>query len=209
MKNDYHIGDTKISIPPTVLFSAVGIVPDARLAVTPDFKRPGDAIYVLGMTRDETGGSEYFASKGFVGNKVPKVLEPENAIKMYRAIHSAMKAKLVASCHDLSDGGLGVALAESAFSGGLGAEISLRGLSVDNVNRADAALFSESPCRFLVSVRQDRRAAFEEAMSGFACACIGQVTEPPRLKVTGMNDDPVVDADIWDLKKAWQAPLGR
>ncbi|MBM3301878.1 MAG: phosphoribosylformylglycinamidine synthase, partial [Deltaproteobacteria bacterium] len=119
MKNDYSIGETKISIPPTVLFSAVGIVPDVRQAVTSDFKCPGDLIYVLGATRDETGGSEYFASLGYVGNKVPRVVDPHCAIRMYRALHNAIRKDLVASCHDLSDGGLGVGLAESAFSGGL------------------------------------------------------------------------------------------
>jgi phosphoribosylformylglycinamidine synthase len=209
MKNDYHIGDTKISIPPTVLFSAVGIVPDVRRAVTPDFKKPGDLIYVLGVTRDETGGSEYFASKGSVGNKVPKVSDPGKAIGMYRALHSAMMAGLVASCHDLSDGGLGVALAESAFSGGLGAQVALADLVLEGIDRDDTALFSESPCRLLVSVKPDKRSAFESAMGGFALARVGEVTGAPILKVTGLNGAPVIDADIWDLKKAWQEPLGK
>ena len=120
--------------------------------MTPDFKRAGDSIYVLGVTRDETGGSEYFASRGFVGNKVPKVADPELAINMYRALHRAIASGLVASCHDLSDGGLGVALAESAFSGGLGARLALGNLALEDVQRDDVALFSETPCRFLVSV---------------------------------------------------------
>jgi phosphoribosylformylglycinamidine synthase subunit PurSL len=208
MKNDYHIGDTKISIPPTVLFSAFGIVPDVRFSVTPDFKRPGDAIYVLGITRNETGASEYFAAKGFVGNDVPKVIDPEGAIRMYRALHSAMKAGLVASCHDLSDGGLGVALSESAFSGVLGAEVRLERLRLEGVDRDDVALFSETPCRFLVSVRSVDRDRFENAMRGFPVGRVGEVAEQARLKVTGIQGSLIVDADIWDLKKRWQAPLG-
>jgi len=208
MKNDYSIGGTKISIPPTVLFSAVGIVPDVRLAVTPDFKRAGDALYVLGTTRDETGGSEYFASRGFIGTKVPRVRYPEDAIRMYRALHAAMREKLIASCHDLSDGGLGVALAESAFSGGLGARISLSDLLVDGVDRDDTALFSETPCRLLVSVRPDQCPEFEEAMKGHSYSRVGEVMETPRLKVESLTGDAVVDADIRDLKEAWQTPLG-
>jgi len=208
MKNDYSIGDTKISIPPTVLFSAVGIVPDVRKAVTPDFKRPGDVIYLLGVTRDETGGSEYFASKGYVGNKVPKVVDPEKAIEMYRAVHRAISGGLVASCHDLSDGGLGTALAESAFSGGLGAHIRLADLPVEGVDRDDVALFSETPCRFLISVRPDAQIAFEQALGGFAFARIGTVTEAPRLEVDGLSGGTVVNADIGELKKRWQEPLG-
>lgn len=208
MKNDYSIGDTKISIPPTVLFSAVGIVPDARQAVTPDFKKAGDLIYVLGTTRDETGGSEYFAARGFVGNKVPKVIDPETTIKMYRALHAAIKLGLIESCHDLSDGGLGVALAESAFSGGLGARVSLAPLPVDSVERDDVALFSETPSRFLVSVRPEKRGDFEKALAGFAYGCVGEVTPEPRLKIEGLEGKIVVDADTDELKKRWQEPLG-
>ncbi len=208
MKNDYGIGDTKISIPPTVLFSAAGIVPDVRKAVTPDFKRPGDLIYVLGMTRDETGGSEYFASKGRIGNKVPKVVDPQNAVAMYRALHRAISHGLVASCHDLSDGGLGTALAESAFSGSLGAHIGLAKLPLEGVDRDDVALFSESPCRFLISVREDARAGFEKALDGFPCACVGEVTEAQQLRVQGLSRGAVVNADIGELKKRWQEPLG-
>jgi phosphoribosylformylglycinamidine synthase II len=208
MKNDYSIGETKISIPPTVLFTAVGIVPDVRLAVTPDFKRAGDLIYVLGITRNETGGSEYYSARGFVGNKVPTVADPQLAIDMYRALHRAIVSRLVASCHDLSDGGLGVALAESAFSGGLGARLALGNLSLDGVTRDDVALFSETPCRFLVSVSQEKRSELEQTMNGFPVALVGEVVEGPRLTVTGFSGQSVVDADIWELKKAWQKPLG-
>ncbi|MFH1116504.1 MAG: AIR synthase-related protein [Pseudomonadota bacterium] len=208
MKNDYGIGDTKISIPPTVLFSAVGIVPDVRKAVTSDFKRPGDLIYVLGTTRDETGGSEYFASKGRIGNKVPKVVDPGSAIAMYRALHRAILDGLVRSCHDLSDGGLGTALAESAFSGALGAAVRLTDLPQEGVDRDDVALFSETPCRFLVGVRQDARAGFEQALDGFPCACIGEAIEAQKLRVEGLSGGVVVNADIGELKKRWQAPLG-
>ena len=72
MKNDYLIGGTKISIPPTVLISALGKIDDVRKAVTMDAKRPGDLVYILGETLDELGGSEYYASKGFIGNRVPR-----------------------------------------------------------------------------------------------------------------------------------------
>jgi len=208
MKNDYHIGETKISIPPTVLFSAIGIVPDIRNSVTPDFKISGDLIYILGTTRDETGASEFLASKGFVGNKVPKVSDPVGAIAMYRALHTAIKSGLVASCHDLSDGGLGVALAESAFSGGLGAQISLGSLLLEDVDRDDVALFAESPCRFLVSVHADDSTRFEEILKGCPVARVGEVVAAQQIEILGLNGNPVVSVDIRELKKRWQAPLG-
>jgi phosphoribosylformylglycinamidine synthase len=72
MKNDYMIGDTKISIPPTVLFSVIGKIEDLRKAVTMDAKAPGDLVYLLGETRDELGGSEYYALHGQVGANVPQ-----------------------------------------------------------------------------------------------------------------------------------------
>jgi len=209
MKNDYIIGDHKISIPPTVLFTAVGIVPDVRAAVTPDFKRPGDVIYVLGETYYDMSGTEYYASRAAVGLHVPMLDNPERAIEMYRALHKAMIAGLIASCHDLSDGGLGVALAESAFSGGLGATISLAALPQDPpLQQDDIAMFSESPGRFLISVHEKDASAFETALSGFPYARVGQVEEAPRLRVKGLQERLVIDTDIWELKKAWQTPLG-
>ena len=127
---------------------------------------------------------------------------------MYKALHAAMKQGLVASCHDVSDGGLGVALAESAFAGGVGAEVSITDLTFRGVDRDDYALFSESPCRFVVSVSEENRSSFEAALVGFALAHIGQVTDTKRLKIGGLTDNLIIDAYIWELKKAWQKPLG-
>ncbi len=208
MKNDYSIGDAKISIPPTVLFTAIGIVPDVRLSMTPDFKKPGDVIYLLGTTRDDTGASEYLASKGAVGNRVPKLLAPEKQIIMYHALHEAIKAGLVASCHDLSDGGLAVALAESAFAGSLGARIRVAEILIEGVDRDDTALFSESPGRLLVSVFPESLKQFEAALAGFPVAKIGTVSSDERLEVLGLRENTVIDADIFELKRQWQSPLG-
>ncbi len=210
MKNDYHIGSTKISIPPTVLFTALGIVPDIRRCVTSDFKAPDDDIYLLGITADETGASEYFAQKGYIGNKIPKVANPAAVMTHYRKLHQAMRQGLVASCHDLSDGGLGVALAESSFAGGLGAEVDLSDMLLEGVERSDVALFSETPSRFLISVRPENRSRFELAMVGTPLSRIGKVTREGTIMVRGLNKvDTVVRANINELKAAWQRPLGR
>ncbi len=129
MKNDYQIGATKISIPPTLLFSTIGVIKDVRKAVTMDVKKPGDLVYVLGTTYPELGGSEWYALHGYVGNHVPKV-NAAKAKKLYTALSRAMEAGLVASCHDCSDGGLGIALAETAFAGGLGLTVDLSSVPV-------------------------------------------------------------------------------
>ncbi|HWI40264.1 MAG TPA: AIR synthase-related protein, partial [Verrucomicrobiae bacterium] len=124
MKNDFYDGSVKISIPPTILFSVIGKIEDIRQSVTMDAKRAGDLVYLLGETADELGASEYLALRGEVGNRVPKV-DSAKALRRYRAYHDAVVGGLVASCHDLSDGGLAVAAAESAFAGGFGMRIDL------------------------------------------------------------------------------------
>ena len=123
MKNDYQIGDTKISIPPTLLFSVIGKIDDVRQATTMDAKRAGDLVYLLGRTEDELGGSEYYALHGELGANVPKV-DAQSAMNRYRSVNAAQKQGMIASCHDLSDGGLAVAVAETAFAGGLGIAVS-------------------------------------------------------------------------------------
>ena len=206
MKNDYSIGGSKISIPPTVLFTAVGVVPDVRKAVTPDFKASGDLIYVLGVTRDELGATEYFAQKGFVGAEIPKVLNPEESIRSYRALFAAVSEGFVASIHDLSDGGLGVALAECSFSGGFGANVSLANLAYEGTSRDDFLLFSETPCRFLISVTPSRKELFERALRGFPLSLIGTTSADPKLIIEGLTGATIINANIDDLKQAWQAP---
>ena len=79
MKNDYHVGDTKISVPPTLLFSVIARMPDVRQAVTMDVKTPGDVVFIVGETRDELGGSEYYAMHDAIGNRVPRVDAQERA----------------------------------------------------------------------------------------------------------------------------------
>jgi len=206
MKNDYKIGDTKISIPPTVLFSLVGRIPDVRKAVTMEVKRPGDLLYVLGVTRPELGGSEYFARHGFIGNRVPRV-DPPAFLRTYRALSSAIAAGLVASCHDCSDGGIGVALAEKAFAGGLGLWAALGDLPREEVDRDDWLLFSESQGRLLVTVHPEHRETFERHMAGCPLGKIGQVVAEPLLTIRGVNGGTVVRAPIHELKEVWKRPL--
>ncbi len=205
MKNDYLIGGKKISIPPTVLFSTIGKIGDVRKAVTMDAKRPDHRVYAVGMTRDELGGSEYYASLGFIGNDVPKV-NAETAKRLYAALEKAIREGTVASCHDCSDGGLGVALAESAFSGDLGMTVELTKVPVENIRRADTILFSESQSRFVVTVAPDKVKRFEEIMKGNVFADVGEVTS--RQDFTVMDGEKVIlSAGIDELKEAWQKTL--
>ncbi|PLX98320.1 MAG: phosphoribosylformylglycinamidine synthase [Desulfuromonas sp.] len=206
MKNDYQIGDTRISIPPTVLFSVIGKIEDIRKAVTMDAKRPGDLVYLLGQTADELGGSEYYDMQGCLGANVPQV-DAASAMHRYRAVNKAQDQQLIASCHDLSDGGLAVALAETAFAGGYGIRADLREVEVAAGMREDRLLFSESQSRLLVSVHPKNSVAFEELFAGQSCSLIGEVTREQELLVTGLRGEILVKSKLEDLKEAWQEPL--
>ena len=206
MKNDYLIGGTKISIPPTVLMSALGKIDDIRKAITMDAKRPGDLVYVLGETLDELGGSEYYASRGFIGNRVPTV-NAERARSLYRKVYEAIQKGLIRSCHDCSDGGLGVALAETAFAGGLGMDVEVRKIPQPHLTRNDFILFSESQSRFVVTIDPSKKKSFEELLGDAVYGEIGLVTEGEILRVTGLQKKTIIEANIFDLKESWQKPL--
>ena len=209
MKNDFYDGTTKISIPPTLLFSVIGKMDDARKAVTMDVKRPGDLVYLLGCTADELGASEYFTMKGFIGNNVPRVDAAEAYVR-YQAYHKAVMQGLVASCHDLSDGGLAVAAAESAFAGGFGLSIDLSRVPWKGTEegwRDEVLLFSESASRLLVTVKKEHAEAFEAIMGDDDCSRIGMVTEEQILSIEAIEGHDVVMADLSELKEAWQSTL--
>ena len=206
MKNDYLMGDVKISIPPTLLVSIIGRMEDVRLAVTMDLKSPGSLIYVLGFTADELGGSEYYGHLGYLGARVPKV-DFAAARERYRRYAAALRRQLVRSCHDCSDGGLGVAMAEMAFAGGVGVEVDLDLLPGAGDLRADAALFSETASRLVVEVDPDRAEAFEEAMGTTTWARIGRCVDGRKMVVKAAGRT-LISLDLDTMRAAWKRPLG-
>ncbi|KAF0159645.1 MAG: phosphoribosylformylglycinamidine synthase [Syntrophaceae bacterium] len=206
MKNDYAIGKTKISVPPTLLYSVIGKIKDVRKAVTMDAKRPQDLVYIIGETRDELGGSEWFAEHKAIGNKVPQV-DVKKAIKKYRALHKAIQSGLIASCHDCSDGGLGIALIETAFAGGLGMNIDLKDVPYRGKKRNDYVLFSETASRFVVTIHPKDQGRFEKIMDGSVLNEIGFVAGNGLFQITGLNGKLIMKEKISNLKEAWQKPL--
>ncbi len=194
------------SVTPTLLITALGIIPDIRSAVSMDVKAPNDLIYIVGETFKELGGSEYYKLKGFVGKSVPKV-RPAKAKKTFKAVTRAIDLGIVRACHDLSEGGLAVAAAEMALAGGYGVELDLRKVPSKALSRNDFVLFSESNSRFLVEVSEKAKEDFEALMSGKAYAEIGRVTKTPRLCVHGLNGKVVVDTSLADLLASWKKTL--
>jgi len=207
--NEYFDGEagTQVSIPPTLLISAIGIVPDARKCITSDLKCAGSLLYVVGETRQELGGSAYYDSLGVIGNTPPGIADagPHTA----RALHSAIGAGLVLSAHDCSEGGLGVTLAEMAMGGGLGIEAHLwRAPGADRLESEAAALFSESNGRYVVEVRPEDRDAFEVCMSGTPCGVVGSTQREPRLIVLGAGDRIALSVGLDELRRAWRGHVG-
>jgi phosphoribosylformylglycinamidine synthase len=215
LNNEYTHDGKSLAIPPTLLISAIGHVPDVRASVTMDLKEPGNLIVVLGTTRNELGGSLWAETLGQRGGSVPGVV-PELGQAAFQAVYLAISHGLVRSCHDLSEGGLAVALAEMAFAGGLGATVSLRDVPCeDDAARDPVLLFSESPSRFLLEVPPQHYAALADLVGGLPMGRLGEVTsgatsadsDECRLIVTGIDGTVVIDAAILDLKNSWQERL--
>ncbi|HLC68410.1 MAG TPA: phosphoribosylformylglycinamidine synthase subunit PurL [Candidatus Bilamarchaeaceae archaeon] len=202
MKNDYYTGEHKYSILPTLLITVIAKIDDVRKTVSAGFKSPGDYIYILGTTREELGGSEYFKLFNGIGNKEPKV-HPEEHLPLYKALADAMDEGLVASAHDVSDGGLAVALAECALPSGWGAHISMASLPRET-EREDALLFSESPGRFVITVKPENAAAFEKRMEGKAFAQAGRVRGDKRFIIRMKEEQELINEDVRTLREAWE-----
>jgi phosphoribosylformylglycinamidine synthase len=185
----------------------MGIVEDVKRSTSMDFKQAGDLIYVVGETKNEMGGSAYLDTKGFIGNSVPKV-EPAKAKILMEKLSQASEKGLIKACHDCSEGGIGVAAAEMAFAGGLGAAISLKSVPVsEKITRNDFILFSESNSRFIVEVAPENKEKFEKTLKGVIFANIGETNNTGKFEVTGSNGKNIVRETIGDLKEAWQKPL--
>lgn len=194
-----------ISIPSTLLISAIGQVDDVSKCVTMDSKEVGNKMFLVGETKPELGGSHLALVQSLVGGRVPQV-NTQTAKKIFRAVHSAIQQGLVRACHDLSEGGLAVAAAEMAFAGGLGITINLRRVpSAEPTSDLDL-LFSESNSRFLVEVPREMADQFSSALDDVPHALVGEVNDNGRLLIESAG--VVVDAPIDELKTAWQSPLG-
>jgi phosphoribosylformylglycinamidine synthase len=197
----------KVSALETMQFATISRVADIRRCVTMDSKMPGDLVYVAGLTRDELGGSEYYAHLGYLGLNVPQVRSAE-FMPVYRALHRAIAAGLTASVHGVYRGGLGVHLAMVAMGGGWGLQVDARRIPAEGVPRNDTLLFSESAGRFILTVDPRRRGEFESVFKGLPCACIGTVTAEPVVRVDGLNGEALAAVAVSDLKASWQKPFG-
>ena len=243
MKNDAVVEGRRISVLPTLLVSVLGIIEDLRRSVSSDFKRPGDRIFIVGADRGELGGSAYArllagsggGAAGDAWQQPCPTVDAPTAMRHYRRLHAAMRAGMVASAHDLSDGGLAVALAESAIGGRLGARLDLARVPVARAARREAGergaadgpaapdratasgagtpalrhsrlLFSETGGRLLVSVPPATAERMTEHFAGHDCAALGEVTGDGRVTVVD-GAAMVAGWRVEELVRAWQTAL--
>jgi phosphoribosylformylglycinamidine synthase len=193
-----------IAIPPSLLISAMGQVEDVARCVTMDFKQAANFVYLIGETRDELGGSHFALVNGLTGGHVPTV-DAERAREIFAALHQAISGGLVRACHDLSEGGLAAAAAEMAFAGRFGARLDVSPIAADHGAAGSVvALFSESNTRFLCEVAASDAAKFEREFRELPLIRIGEVVADDRL-VIAAGGRSIVDANIHELKEAWQA----
>ncbi|WP_424244064.1 phosphoribosylformylglycinamidine synthase [Elusimicrobium posterum] len=195
-----------VAIPSTILISATAPVYDVRKSITMDLKKEGSNIYLIGLTKDEMGGSVMADILGLKDVAVP-VVDMKAALASYKKLYTAMQKGLVATAHDLSQGGLAAGIAEMCFSGGLGADINLKKVPAQGKLADWQILFSESASRIIVEVSKENDKAFNSAMKGVKMACIGKTVAAERLEIKG-KDGKVILSDKNDtLKRSWQKTL--
>jgi phosphoribosylformylglycinamidine synthase len=208
LNNEFACEDgTTICIPPTLLISAISIVDDVNKCVTMDTKRASNLLFIVGETKNELGGSHYYKTNGCLGVNVPKV-DVKTAPKIAQRISAAIAEGLVVGCHDCSEGGLAVALAEMAFAGGLGIKADLRGLPKSkDCWRTDTQLFSESNSRYIVEVEPEKYGRFVKMMLNLPFGQIGNVIEEKTLIIKAESGKTAIETNIDSLKRAWQKAL--
>ncbi len=208
LNNEFLSDGKSVAIPGTLLITALSVSSFERLT-SMDFKAPGNLLYQLGTTAHELAGSYYEMLEGSQADSSMPRYQPKNALKLYRLLGQAQSAGLIRSAHDCSEGGLALALAEMAFAGGFGAEISLdKALAHDSSACQDhVLLFAESNNRIIIEVQPKDQQALLKLFSGTPITKLGSVQAQEDLCIQGLEGDPLIKANIEELRKTWKQPL--
>ncbi|MFH1377547.1 MAG: phosphoribosylformylglycinamidine synthase subunit PurL [Planctomycetota bacterium] len=226
LNNEYQVGDQTICIPHTLLISAMGIVNDVRRCATSDLKAAGNALVIIGITRNEMGASHYYEAFGGQGGDAPRV-DLDAGPLAARIVADLISSGLVRSAHDLSEGGLAVAAAEMVFGGGIGASVDLDALPCDNAALdAPARLFSETPSRYLLEIASEtfksvgfqaridvtthaynaERAKKNLTAATVQWAKIGDTVSEPNLVIRQSNKT-IINESATALRSAWTSAM--
>ncbi|MBN2650922.1 MAG: hypothetical protein JXR63_00965 [Spirochaetales bacterium] len=202
MKNDANLAGKKVSVRPTLLISLMGIIDDVTKSMTTDFKKEGNLIYILGKTNGELGGTSYEKVSNTLYPNVPQ-LNADEALDLYKKLNKAITSEIVETTHDLADGGLAVALAESVLGSRIGATIDISQLTADSQLQELEILFCETPSRFIVEVAPQNKVAFEQALAGSYFAEIGKIAKNDKLVINNASK-VIVDVTMNEIEKAWK-----
>jgi phosphoribosylformylglycinamidine synthase len=206
--NYFETKDGPVSIPVTILISGMGIV-ESPEHVTGSSLRHDDSLLVLvGTTAGDLGGSVYARQNGLTNATVPAT-DFTTAMACYRAYYQAVQEGLILSTHDVSEGGLGVALAEMAFSGKGGLEIDLCSLPIDATAGKAALLFGESPSRLILEVAPGKLERLSEIFAGLPFAALGHATPDHRQLRIEWGKEILLDEAIAELKTIWKSGLAQ
>jgi phosphoribosylformylglycinamidine (FGAM) synthase-like enzyme len=189
---------------PTLWFTAVSVLPDLGRALSLEWQRPGDLIYLVGDTRPELGGSEFYELLGYVGLSVPQV-RPEEFLPAYRRLEQAGQKELLASCHGIYRGGLAVHLALASLAAGLGLEVDLS--QVAPASPAYVSLYAESAGRFLVSVDPAHGPRLEELFQGQPLGLIGRVSNDQTFRII-RHGRTLLETPLTAMRTAWEKRFG-
>ena len=208
----YNEAATGNAVAPSTIIACVGTMPDYSKAITMQLKAAGDALYLLGVRKDELGGSAYYQALGAgLGKNVPQIEWATERAMIY-AVVDAIDAGCIAAATDTSDGGLATAVSEMMLGGlaegKLGADVDIAGVAAGGL-RQDKALFSESS-GFVLEVRAGKEAELAAICAGYGVEPmkIGQVTETPEL-VVREGETALATVATDDLKTAWTGGLAR
>jgi len=195
----------KTAVPPTPQLVGIGIVKDIRKCVSSDFKNSGNLIYVIGKdTEKEMGGSEYYNTMDVDGGIVPRT-NLDILKKCIKGLVSAIEKGLIVSCHDLSEGGLGVCLSEMCIGGNIGSEVDIANIGKDL--RSDFKLFSESNTRWVVEVSTAKRKDFEKQLkdNNILFVEIGKTTGNKLIIKNG--EEKIIDLSVKTIDDSWRKPI--
>lgn len=200
--NEYAVAGKRISIPGTLLISALSIISDWEKVISSHFKKEGNLIYLIGLTKPELGASEYFRSNDIKGGCVPKV-DQKIAKDIFQRVSALIDKQVVCACHDVSEGGIAVTVAEMCMGSDRGAGIFLAEVAGDKDMYVYEKLFSESLSRFIVEVPQNKKTAFEQECNGVPFGLIGCVSKDKNLVVYDDKGQEVINLDIANMRDAW------
>ncbi|MCL2144886.1 MAG: phosphoribosylformylglycinamidine synthase subunit PurL [Endomicrobia bacterium] len=204
--NEYSVGGKTFAIPSALLISAMGVVENVKNTMTMNFKRAGNVIMLLGITRNELGQSVFSRINKISNGIVPEVY-PDESLKIMRGIYKAANKGLIKACHDISAGGLVVSVAEMASAGKLGAKIDTGAVITKGAMTDAEILFSESNGRFIIEVEASNVKKIKDIFKGCAVSVIGSVTDGSDAAFENKITKLDVKENIGVLRNAWQNTL--